>query len=382
MLKRFRRGLMVGLVMLLVLAMALPALASDLGKQQAEYEKVQKQISDIENRIYKNTAQAKSVSSELSRLDKEIIKVEEELSYLEKRLQTTTMEIDATEKDLADAVDKLCFRQDMLKTRLRALYERGSVSYLEVLLNARSFSDLINRIGMLQRVVTQDVTVVDSIKIEKARIEDQKAVLEAKRTELASLRQQTERNRTSIASRKAERSRYQDQLKTDRAEWEKSLRSLEQIEQELENLIREAQSNNPGAGSGTGTYSWPTPGYTKINSPYGQRKHPIFGGSSFHYGIDIGAPMSAKIVAADSGTVLFSGWMTGYGNVVILDHGNNRSTLYAHTSVLMVKNNQKVVKGQQIAKVGSTGWSTGAHLHFEFRVSGAKQNPLNYVKRP
>lgn len=380
--KRFRQGLTFSLVLMLIFALALPALANDLGKQQAEYEKVQKQIADIEKRIYNNTQQAKSVSSEISRLDKEIQQAEQQLSYLETRLQTTEMEIAVTEKELTEAEEKLGFRQEMLKTRLRALYERGPVSYLEVLLNARSFSDFINRVGMLQRVVAQDVTVVDSIKVEKARIEEQKTVLETKRGELAGLYRDTDRNRTAVASRQAERSRYKDQLAKDRAEWEKSLNSLEKIEQELEALIREAQSKNPGAGSGTGTYTWPTPGYTRITSPYGQRNHPIFGGSSFHYGIDIGAPMGAKIVAADAGIVLFSGWMTGYGQVVILDHGNNRSTLYAHTSVLMVKNNQKVVKGQQIAKVGSTGWSTGPHLHFEFRVNGAKQNPLNYVKRP
>ncbi|NLW16615.1 MAG: M23 family metallopeptidase, partial [Firmicutes bacterium] len=92
--------------------------------------------------------------------------------------------------------------------------------------------------------------------------------------------------------------------------------------------------------------------------------------------------MGAKIVAADSGTVLYAGWMTGYGQVVIIDHGKNISTLYAHCSVLMVKNNQKVAKGQQIAKVGSTGWSTGPHLHFEYRISGTRKNPLDYVRRP
>lgn len=380
--KRFRQVLTTSLVLLLIFVMALPALANDLAKQQAEYEKVQKQIADMEKRIYNNTQQAKSVSSEITRLDKEIHQADEQLSYLESRLQTTEKEIEVTEKELAEAEEKLEFRQEMLKTRLRALYERGPISYLEVLFNARSFSDFVNRIGMLQRVVAQDVTVVDSIKVEKASIEDQKQLLETKRNELAGLRRETDRNRSAIVSRKAERDSYKNQLAKDRAEWEKTLLTLEKVEREIEALIREAQSKNPDAGSGTGTYTWPTPGCTKINSGYGQRKDPISGRPSFHYGIDIGAPMGAKIVAADAGTVLYAGWMTGYGQVVILDHGNNRSTVYAHTSVLMVSNNQKVLKGQQIAKVGSTGWSTGPHLHFEFRINGAKQNPLNHVKRP
>lgn len=380
--KRFRQGLTVSLVLMLIFALALPAAADDLAKRQAEYERVQKQIADMENRIYNNTQQAKSVNSEISRLNKEIEQAEQQLRYLEARLQTTAKEIEVAEKELAEAEENLAFQQEMLKVRMRALYERGPISYLEVLFNAHSFSDFINRIGMLQRVVAQDVDMVDTIKVEKARIEEQKTVLEIKRNELAGLYRTTDRDRNAIASRQAERSRYKDKLATDRAEWVKNLRSLEQVERELEELIRKAQEQNPGAGSGTGAYTWPAPGYTRITSPYGQRTHPIFGGSSFHYGIDIGAPMGAKIVAADSGTVLFAGTMTGYGKVVILDHGNGRSTLYAHTSVLMVSNNQKVTKGQQIAKVGNSGWSTGPHLHFEFRINGAKQNPLNYVKRP
>ncbi|HHW98326.1 MAG TPA: peptidoglycan DD-metalloendopeptidase family protein [Firmicutes bacterium] len=380
--KRFRQGLTVGLVLLLLFALTVPALASDLAKQQAEYEKIQQQIAEIEKRINANQKESNSVTNEISRLEKEIQKTEEQLTYLETRLLTTEREIEATEKDLAEAEENLAFRQDMLKTRLRALYERGPVSYLEVIFNARSFTDLINRIGLLKRVVEQDAVIVDTIKLEKARIEEQKVLLENKLEELASLKQERERNRTALASRMAERNEYKKRLNSDRAEWEKNLRALEQVERELEALIREAQGKNPNAGAGTGTYTWPTPGYTRITSPFGPRNHPIFGGSSFHNGVDIGASMGAKIVAADSGTVLYAGWMTGYGQVVIIDHGKNISTLYAHCSVLMVKNNQKVVKGQQIAKVGSTGWSTGPHLHFEYRISGTRKNPLDYVRRP
>ncbi len=380
--ERLRQRLSVALVLLLVLSLGLPAFASNISDKQAEYERVQREIAQIEKRIYDNQQEAKSINSEIVRLDKEIQQAEQQLGYLEMRLKTTETEVAAIEEDLTEAEEKLAFRQEMLKTRVRALYERGTVSYLEVLLNARSFSDLINRVNLLRQVVAHDVNVVDSIRSEKARIEEQKNILELKRQDLARLRQETERNRGALASRQAEHRSYLTKLERDREAWLESLRDIELVAQELERLIREGQGANPNPVQGTGTYTWPTPGYTRITSPYGQRNHPIFGGSSFHYGIDIGAPMGAKIVAADSGTVLFAGWMTGYGQVVILDHGNGRSTLYAHASVLLVKNNQRVIKGQQIAKVGSTGWSTGAHLHFEFRINGAKQNPLNYVKRP
>lgn len=380
--RRLRQGLTVGLVLLLVFSLAVPAIADDLSKYLNEYEKVQKQIEELEKRINANRKESNNVTSEISRLEKEIRSMEEQLEHLEARLLTTEKEIEVVTKDLAEAEENLAFRQEMLKVRLRALYERGPVSYLEVLFNARSFTDLINRIGLLKRVVQQDAVIVDTIKLEKARIEEQKLMLENKRNELASLKQERERNRATLASRMAERNEYKKRLASDIAAMEQNVKDLEQISQELDNMIRELQKNNPNAGSGTGTYTWPTPGYTRITSPFGQRPHPIFGGSSFHSGVDIGAPMGAKIVAADSGTVIYSGWMTGYGQVVIIDHGKGISTLYAHCSVLMVKNNQQVIKGQQIAKVGSTGWSTGPHLHFEFRVNGERKNPLNYVKRP
>lgn len=375
-----RQGLTVGLVLLLICTLAMPVYASSLSNKQSEYQKVQEQIRQMEQRINANQKQSKSIGSELNRLEREIHEAEQKLGYLHNRLQTTALEIDAAEKELAEAQKNLDFRQEMLKTRIRALYERGSVSYLEVLLNARSFSDLVNRVVLLQRVVAQDVAVVDSIKLEKARIEEKKSFLDAKRVELAGLYRDTESHRTAIASRKAERGAYKNKLDNDRAEYQRALRELEATERELERLIRQAQGSNPGTGTGTGKYTWPTPGYSKINSYFGNRKHPIFGGNNFHAGIDIGAPMGAKIVAADAGKVLYAGWMTGYGQVVILDHGGGRSTVYAHASVLLVSNNQSVAKGQQIAKVGSTGWSTGPHLHFEVRVNGVKKNPLNYVR--
>lgn len=376
-----RRGLMVALVLYLVFALTAPVLAvDDLAKKQAEYQKVQQQMQQLEQKISSNNKASKTVASEINRLDKEITQAEQQLGFLENRLQTTQSEISVSEKDLTSAEKNLTGRQDMLKTRIRALYERGSVSYLEVLLNAHSFTDLINRLGLLSRVVNQDVAIVETIKTEKAQITEQKTFLESKQQEVSGLYSETNQSQTKLASRKSQQSAYKKTLDHDRAAYDASMKGLQATEAALEKLIKAAQKNTPGATNGTGVYVWPTPGYSRITSPFGWRKHPIYGTSNFHAGVDIGAPMGAKIVAADAGIVMYAGWLGAYGQVVILDHGKGISTVYAHTSVLLVQTNHRVSKGQQIAKVGSTGMSTGAHLHFEFRVNGAKQNPQSHVK--
>ncbi len=374
-----RRGLTVTLVLYLVLALTLPVLAADdLAKKQAEYQKVQQQIQQLEQKINSANKATKTITNEINRLDKEIAQAENQLGYLENRLETTEAELSITESELLKAEEILAEREEMLKTRIRALYERGSVSYLEVLLNARSFTDLINRLGLLKQVVYQDVSIVDSIKIERSSLVERRAYLESKQQEASSLYTQTTQARTNLSSRKAARTQKMSQVMQDKAAYEASLEKLEETEKELERLIKEAQKNSPGTVIGTGKYTWPAPGYKRITSPYGWRT--LFGKRSFHAGVDVGVPMGGKIVAVDAGTVLYSGWLGDYGQVVIIDHGKGISTVYAHNSVLLVKTNDTVFKGQQISKAGSTGFSTGPHLHFEYRVNGAKQNPLNYVK--
>ncbi|MGI6357996.1 MAG: murein hydrolase activator EnvC family protein [Bacillota bacterium] len=379
-----RRTITIAVALCLVVALTLPVLAADdLASKQAEYQKIQKEIQQLEQKINSANKAAKTVTSEINRLDKEISQAEQQLVYLENRLATTEAELKATEAELAKTEDNLAQREEMLKTRIRALYERGPVSYLEVLLDAHSFSDLINRVGLLKQVVRQDVAIVDTIKIEREEIVERQAYLESRRQEVEMLVNETSRSRNQLASRKADRTSYMQKLTSDSASYAAALAKLEQTEKELERLIREAQANSPGGAVGTGTYTWPAPGYKKINSPYGWRT--LLGKRSFHAGVDIGSPMGAKIVAVDNGTVLYSGWLGDYGQVVIIDHGKNAngksiSTVYAHNSVLLVKTNDKVLKGQQISKAGSTGFSTGPHLHFEYRIDGAKVNPLDYVK--
>jgi murein DD-endopeptidase MepM/ murein hydrolase activator NlpD len=148
----------------------------------------------------------------------------------------------------------------------------------------------------------------------------------------------------------------------------------------LEQLIRDAQSKDKKPKQGTGSFIWPLSGYRTITDDYGMRYHPILKTRRMHTGMDIAAPKGVPIMAAQSGEVILAGWYGAYGQAVIIDHGAGVATLYGHQSVLKVKVGQQVTKGDTIGLVGSTGWSTGPHLHFEVRVNGSPANPHNYVK--
>jgi len=206
-----------------------------------------------------------------------------------------------------------------------------------------------------------------------------KSDLEVKKKELERALQQQESMKEQLDLQKKEKQQILASVQQEREAYEKALAELEESSRKLEAMIRQLQGGSSEA-LGTGVFTWPTPGYTTITSPYGMRYHPILKTRKMHTGVDIGAPMSATIVAADSGKVIYAGWMEGYGQVLVIDHGNGLSTLYAHQSAFLVSNGQTVTKGQAIGKVGSTGWSTGPHLHFEVRINGSYTDPMPYLK--
>ena len=186
--------------------------------------------------------------------------------------------------------------------------------------------------------------------------------------------------RELLDGQKLEKKEILGSVQQERAAYERALAELEENSRQLEAMIRKMQGGDDSEALGTGVYTWPTPGYTNITSAYGMRFHPILKTRKMHTGVDIGAPMSATIVAADSGKVIHAGWMGGYGQVLVVDHGNGISTLYAHQSAFLVSNGQTVNRGDPIGKVGSTGWSTGPHLHFEVRINGSYTDPMPYIQ--
>jgi murein DD-endopeptidase MepM/ murein hydrolase activator NlpD len=382
--KRWNRGALAALIVLLLLAFLLPSVsASPINDRKQELNDIKKDIKNAEQALKNYEAEQKRLEAEIEALEKNIQKIRQELTRLAQQIKTTEQEIKVTEAELLDAEARLAQREDFLNRRIRAIYEMGRVSYLQVILEAHSFSDFLTRFSRLQRIVDKDTYLLEVVQQERQEIVRKKEGLEKKRSNLMDMRRQSLDKKNQLEKETARKEALLAAAQDKYEEQERFIREMEKEAQEIEKIIkqleeearRQAASREP-----VGQLLWPVPGYSNITSPYGYRIHPITGQpGSFHGGIDIGAPRGAVIRAAASGTA-YSYYSPSYGNYIIIIHGGGVSTLYAHNSANLVSQGQNVARGDTIAYVGSTGMSTGPHLHFEVRENGIRVNPMNYFR--
>lgn len=300
-------------------------------------------------------------------------------------------QIKQTQEEIRKAQEHLLQHQKVLNQRVRSIYMHGQLNYLEVITGAKSFSDFANRLELLKRVIRSDYNLILEIQNQKAQIEAKEEQLEKDKARLDALAQEAQKAQSQIAAKKAEQQKVLDDAKDNKAAAAQMEQDLIAESKRVHNLIQErlrqqeaarqaaSQSSGeaPSYTQGSGVLSWPCNG--PITSPYGYRVHPIFGTTIYHSGIDIGVDYGTPIHSADSGTVIYAGWISGYGNAVIIDHGNGMQTLYGHNQSLNVSEGQSVSKGQVIAFAGSTGNSTGPHCHFEVQVNGSAVDPMGYL---
>ncbi|MDF2592259.1 MAG: NlpD4 [Clostridia bacterium] len=339
-------------------------------------EETEKQLKQTQKAINQTQSQKKTVSKQVEELDGKLHKAEQELDSVEEQLDGLESQIVITKRDLERASQNADGQKDTLKKRVRVMYETGSVGYLAVILDSTSFSDFISRMDYLKKIMNYDVTLLKNMKSHRDNIAEQKAQLQSELDKKEKLKQEIGNKKDEVASAKEDRKKVLNELVKDLKELNKQEDKLLEESKEFERKIIAAQSKDKYAG---GKIGWPVPSSTRITSPYGYRIHPILKTKKLHTGIDIGATSGSAVLAGNDGTVIFSGYYGGYGYTVIIDHGGKISTLYAHNSKLLAKVGDKVKRGQNIAKIGSTGLSTGPHLHFEVRVNGQHANPMNYL---
>jgi murein DD-endopeptidase MepM/ murein hydrolase activator NlpD len=371
-----------GLVLFPLLEGAEPAGALE------DLQEINERIEETKDELTRTQKEERSVLSLLTRAQRELVQIETELAGIEERLRRTDAAISglqrqltALEKEIIGLEGEYQNRQKLLHARLVAVYKYGTVDYVELLFSATNFADLVSKYETVSYFLRRDLGLLEEMLAareeltrKEAEYTERKNQLLAERRNYSALREKVAEKRKEkavmVEKTRAELKRIQD----NRESLEAALDELERLSKELEEQIRKKQRTE---GLGTGKIVWPARG--RISSPFGWRMHPILKNRRFHSGIDIAIPSGTPVQAADSGVVMISGWNGGYGYFIAIDHGKGISTAYAHNSRLLVKEGDVVTKGQTIALSGSTGWSTGPHLHFEVRENGTPVNPMNYL---
>ncbi len=356
-----------------------PVFADELAEQQREWETVQQQMQEQASRSQQAQQQADSISAQLQVIQYELDKAEEDLKGTQQKLDFTEQQVKTNGELLGKAEKALATRNQVFQKRVRDIYENGHVSYVEVLFGAKDFRDFIGRFELLKRIMAQDMALVNQVKAQKLLIAEKQAQLEQDKAAALMYKEQAATKRNTVDAKRREQQNMLDNVLTEKNTAEQAYAELEETSRNIERMIQQMQ--NPAANRAqaraSGVLIWPAAG--QITSPFGWRMHPVFGTQKFHTGIDIGADYGDAVAAADSGVVIHADWLGGYGKAVIIDHGNGLQTLYAHNSELLVYEGQAVRKGQTISRVGSTGYSTGPHLHFEVRQNGTPTNPMAYL---
>ncbi|SHD75605.1 murein hydrolase activator EnvC family protein [Schnuerera ultunensis] len=322
--------------------------------------------------------QTKDVSIQIEELDKQMERAAIELGEVEKELDKLNKDIDKTLKELEEAEEKIASKEDTFNSRLRVMYKNGNVGYIEVLLAAADIGDFLTRKDMIQSIVNHDVELIKYMKEQRDIINNKKTELQAQRASVEVTKSKLQDRKKELASATRAKELLMTELVKNKKELEKQEDELIKLAKDIESEIVKLQRvDGPYSG---GVMSWPVPGHTRISSPYGYRIHPVFKTKKLHTGIDIPASTGTKVIAATDGIVIYSGTLGGYGKTIMIDHGGGIVTLYGHNSSLVVSEGTKVKKGDTIAKIGSTGISTGPHCHFEVRKNGAYVDPIPWLK--
>lgn len=345
------------------------------------------QQEELQNQINEATGQLENVQDELSenlqqvqKLDERIANSQSELDELNTKIAELQTSIDEVGERLKEAEDRYNRQQEILETRLVAMYEAGETNYLDVILSSRSISDFLSNYFLITELAGYETELLEDMEQQKNEIDKEKKKLDDTQQELATIKANQTKTAKVLENTKSVRenfiSKLSDEEKNIQTQIDEYNRQFEEINNEILALALEGLDTQYIGG----VFAWPVPGYTRITSKYGMRTHPITGVYKLHTGVDIGAPMGASFVAANDGIVVKAGYNGAYGNMVIIDHGGGIQTLYAHGSEIMVKVGDVVKKGETVVlKVGSTGYSTGAHAHFEVRLNGVVTDPMPYI---
>ena len=346
---------------------------------QSDIEQSEKEKESLENEKDNTLEQIEQLDTEIASLTQDIEQIKSDLDEKEKQYDEIVEELDQAKID-----EEAQYEQ--AKKRIKYMYENGNTGYLDVIFSAESFSDMLNKMEFVGRIIDYDKNVFISLQETKDLIAEKEQQVEQEKIEMEEMSEELDSQNASLQVAKDKKDSEVAALQKDIENVEEKLKELEQAENETNNLLKkleEERKQQEASGGGSdyvgGVFTWPVPGYTTISSPYGYRYHPISGIYKLHTGIDVPAPAGVPVLAAADGTVISARYNGGWGNEVLIDHGGGIVTQYAHNSSMSVSVGQTVTKGQEVAKIGTTGTSTGNHLHFGVSKNGSWVDPTPYL---
>ena len=375
------------------------AIKASIQEKQEQIEEAEKAKSKIKSNITNIQAMVSALEKEkgdleayVTKLDEDLTDVQEKIAELKDLISEKETEIEETEEELEEAEEIQATQYENMKKRIKFIYEKGDTFYLELVMSSASFGEMLNKATYVEKISEYDATKLEEYKQTCEYIQACKEQLDAEKELLDEAKAQVEEEEanleTLISAKEGEINIKTADINNKEAaikEYEEDLAAQTATIQALEAAVAAERAQLAEAGEAIvydgGMFKWPAPSYTRISDDYGNRTHPILGVQQFHNGVDMAAPGGSPILAAYDGKVVAAAYNASMGNYIMINHGGGLYTIYMHASALYVSTGETVTRGQKIAAVGTTGRSTGNHLHFSVRKDGAYVSPWNYLSK-
>ena len=380
-----RKILIIISILILCTTLSTGSIATDISDLDKQKKEVSEELNKKNKQLEYVNEELTTALLEIQKLDDEILQYETDLNKYETQLSKLQTSIDEAIEKIDLVQEDYQTREEILRERLVEMYKAGDVTYLEVLLSSKSLTELISSYFLMRQLVEYDNKLIEQVEREKNDLEYTKAKLEKEQKEVKTIKAKKEQTTIILNNKKTLQKAHVNKLSEEEKKLQKEIIEYKKEVYRIQSLISQVSGEpNLQIQYTGGDMIWPVAKEgTAITSYYEQREHPITGIIHYHSGIDIGnAYFGTPVVAALDGYVSYAGWLGGYGNCVIINHGNGVSTLYGHGQAILTTLHKEVKQGELIMEVGSTGNSTGPHLHFEIRINGYTVNPLLYVNEP
>ena len=367
------------LIIVMLTGLCICVYAEDITDLQNQSNELTEELNESNNRLKAVQDQISDSMKQLEELDTQIAESQTELDNINIEIDDLISQIEENETKLENVQKEYDSLQDLLETRLIEMYKAPKLQTLDVLLTSKSITEFLSNYYAMKDLINYDRELLNTVKNQKNEIETTKKILQEKKQQVIASRQTQQKKTQVLSNTKTMREYYLSQLTVEEQELQTKIDQYNAEVAEIEAEIKMLALNSISSDYIGGAMLWPVPGYTRLTSTYGMRVHPITGAYKLHTGIDISAPLGTSFIAAANGIVSKATYNAAYGNMVIIDHGGGVQTLYAHGDQILVQLGQTVEAGTEVLKVGSTGYSTGPHAHFEIRINGQTVNPLNFL---